>query len=110
MCTTTKRLLVLQAWASDNALPIVAVDTLPDAVPVEQRALPEACVLLFGQEGPGLSPEAVAAADSAVVIQAVRIDEVAQRSRRGRDRDARMGAGARAALKFATAEHLKAAA
>ncbi|MGO3249359.1 MAG: TrmH family RNA methyltransferase, partial [Agrococcus casei] len=50
-------------------LPIVAVDTLPDAVPVEQRALPEACVLLFGQEGPGLSDEAVAAADSAVVIR-----------------------------------------
>ena len=56
-------------WASEHDVPIIAVDTLPDAVPVEQRPLPQCCVLLFGQEGPGLSAEAVAAADSAVVIR-----------------------------------------
>ncbi len=56
-------------WASERALPVVAVDTLPDAVPVESRPLPASCILLFGQEGPGLSAEAVAAADSAVVIR-----------------------------------------
>ena len=56
-------------WASANDLTVVAVDTLPDAVPVEQRPLPKNAVLLFGQEGPGLSEAAVAAADSAVVIR-----------------------------------------
>ncbi len=41
---------------------IVAVDNLPGAVPIETITLPRRCVLLFGQEGPGLSPEARAAA------------------------------------------------
>ena len=31
--------------------------------------MPEACVLLFGQEGPGLSPEARAAASVVVSIR-----------------------------------------
>jgi tRNA G18 (ribose-2'-O)-methylase SpoU len=36
-------------------LPIVAIDNLPGAVPLETVALPRRCLLLFGQEGPGLS-------------------------------------------------------
>jgi tRNA G18 (ribose-2'-O)-methylase SpoU len=48
--------------------PIVAVDNVPGAVPVEAFAMPERCVLLFGQEGPGLSEEARAAADALVEI------------------------------------------
>ncbi|PVZ96305.1 rRNA methyltransferase [Amnibacterium flavum] len=55
-------------WARERSLPIVAVDNLPGSRPVEQVALPEACVLLFGQEGPGLTDEALAAADLAVEI------------------------------------------
>jgi len=43
------------AWASDEGLPVVGIDILPGAVPLETTALPERCVLLFGQEGPGLS-------------------------------------------------------
>jgi tRNA G18 (ribose-2'-O)-methylase SpoU len=39
-------------------LPIVAVDNLPGAVPLETTALPRRCLLLFGQEGPGLSAAA----------------------------------------------------
>jgi tRNA G18 (ribose-2'-O)-methylase SpoU len=35
---------------------------------VEGFALPERCVLLFGQEGPGLTAEAVAGADALVEI------------------------------------------
>lgn len=57
------------AWMGEHGIPIVAVDTLPGAVPVEQAPLPNTCALLFGQEGPGLSADAVAAADSAVVIR-----------------------------------------
>jgi tRNA G18 (ribose-2'-O)-methylase SpoU len=49
-------------------LPIIGVDNVAGAVPVEGFALPERCVLLFGQEGPGLSAEAVAAADALVEI------------------------------------------
>ncbi|MCK6066074.1 MULTISPECIES: TrmH family RNA methyltransferase [Microbacterium] len=57
-----------RAWADAAGLPIVAVDNVEGAVPVDRADLPRACVLLFGQEGPGLSPEAVAAASGVVEI------------------------------------------
>jgi tRNA G18 (ribose-2'-O)-methylase SpoU len=56
------------AWARVKELPIIAIDNVPGSVPIEQFDLPEACILLFGQEGPGLSDEAVAAADAVVEI------------------------------------------
>jgi tRNA G18 (ribose-2'-O)-methylase SpoU len=56
------------AWAMDAGIPIIAVDNVEGAVPVERAELPERCVLLFGQEGPGLSPEALAAASGHVEI------------------------------------------
>ena len=52
----------LVEWAAAEGLPIMGVDNLPGAEPLETAVLPERCVLLFGQEGPGLSPEARAAA------------------------------------------------
>jgi tRNA G18 (ribose-2'-O)-methylase SpoU len=55
-------------WARGEAVPIVAVDNVEGSVPIETTVLPERCVLLFGQEGPGLSPEAIAAADVVVDI------------------------------------------
>ena len=45
-------------WARSEQLPVIGVDNLPGAVPLETFDLPERCVLLFGQEGPGLSDEA----------------------------------------------------
>ena len=48
----------LAAWAADGGLPLVGVDNLPGAVPLESTRLPRACVLLLGQEGPGLSEPA----------------------------------------------------
>ena len=42
---------------------IVAVDNLPGAVPLETIALPRRALLLFGQEGSGLTAEARAAAE-----------------------------------------------
>ncbi|MGH9274314.1 MAG: TrmH family RNA methyltransferase, partial [Acidimicrobiales bacterium] len=48
----------LVAWAASEQLPILGIDNLPGAVPLEHTELPERCVLLFGQEGPGLSPAA----------------------------------------------------
>ncbi len=48
----------LAAHAEREGLALVAVDNGPGAVSIECALLPERCVLLFGQEGPGLTPEA----------------------------------------------------
>jgi tRNA G18 (ribose-2'-O)-methylase SpoU len=55
-------------WATERELPIVALDNVPGSVRIEAWPLPERCVLLFGQEGPGLSAEALAAASTIVEI------------------------------------------
>ena len=46
------------AWAGAADLRIIGIDNLPGSVPIETTELPKACVLLFGQEGPGLSEAA----------------------------------------------------
>jgi tRNA G18 (ribose-2'-O)-methylase SpoU len=56
-------------WAHGHGLPIVAVDNVPGSVAVETFDFPERCVLLFGQEGPGLSDAALAAADAVIEIR-----------------------------------------
>ena len=58
----------LSAWARDEGLAVVAVDNAPGAVPVERAELPRRCVLLFGQEGPGLHEESRREADLVVSI------------------------------------------
>ena len=58
----------LAAWAEAEGLPVIGVDNLSGAVPLETADLPERCVLLFGQEGPGLSAAARAAATQVVSI------------------------------------------
>ena len=55
-------------WARVDGLEVVGVDNLPGSVPLESTRLPRACVLLFGQEGPGLSPQAHAAAGAVCSI------------------------------------------
>lgn len=55
-------------WAAAEDIPILAVDNVGEAVPVDKAELPERCVLLFGQEGPGLSDEALAAASAHIEI------------------------------------------
>ncbi len=55
-------------WADDAAVPVIGIDNLPGSVPIESAELPERCVLLFGQEGPGLSPAARAAAEQVCSI------------------------------------------
>jgi len=56
------------AWAAAETLPVIAIDNVPGSVLLETFAMPERCVLLFGQEGPGLSAEAIAASESVVEI------------------------------------------
>lgn len=58
----------LVRWARAEGLPLIAVDNVPGCVPIESTRLPQRCLLLFGQEGPGLSEEAIAAADLVVEI------------------------------------------
>jgi len=58
----------LVAWAADRGLPIIAVDNVPGSVLIESFALPRECVLLFGQEGPGLTDAAIQASDAVVEI------------------------------------------
>jgi tRNA G18 (ribose-2'-O)-methylase SpoU len=48
----------LAAWGAAAGLPIVGIDNLPGSKPLERNALPRRCLLLFGQEGPGLSEAA----------------------------------------------------
>jgi len=45
----------LVQWARSEQLPLIGIDNLPGSVPIETTELPERCVLVFGQEGPGLS-------------------------------------------------------
>ncbi len=58
----------LLQYARDEGLTLVAVDNGPGAVPIETAELPERCVLLFGQEGPGLTSQARAGAALTVSI------------------------------------------
>ena len=58
----------LARYATDNELTVVAVDNTPGSVRIETTALPRRCVLLFGQEGPGLSPDAKDGAELVVSI------------------------------------------
>lgn len=51
------------SWAADAEVAIVGVDNLPGSVPIETVELPASCVLVFGQEGPGLSDPVRDAAD-----------------------------------------------
>jgi tRNA G18 (ribose-2'-O)-methylase SpoU len=55
-------------WARERRIPVLAIDNVDGSVPIETFELPEACAFLFGQEGPGLSAEAIAAADAVLDI------------------------------------------
>ena len=46
-------------WAKDESLVVLGVDNIRNSVPIETTKLPEHCVLVFGQEGPGLSAEMI---------------------------------------------------
>ena len=59
----------LVAWATEHDLPIIAVDNVGDSVDVADFALPARAILLFGQEGPGLTDAALAAATATVHIR-----------------------------------------
>lgn len=47
------------AWCSANSLAIIGIDNVPTSRNLEGSVVPENCVLLFGQEGAGMSDEAI---------------------------------------------------
>ena len=61
-------------WASSagtggSGMPVVGIDNVPGSVPLETYDLPLECVLVFGQEGPGLTPEMLAACSVVLHIE-----------------------------------------
>ena len=46
-------------WAKAESIVVLGVDNIKNSVPIETAELPEDCVLVFGQEGPGLSAEMI---------------------------------------------------
>lgn len=58
----------LVEWLGERSIPLVGVDNLPGAVPLESATLPSPCCLVFGSEGPGLTDEMVEACCSLVAI------------------------------------------
>lgn len=48
----------LISWALEQGLKVVAIDNTPGSVPLETAELPRDCLLLFGQEGPGVTAAA----------------------------------------------------
>ena len=56
------------AWAAAAELPLIGVDLLPGSQPLPTADLPVRCLLLFGQEGPGLSEAAQAVCEQVLHI------------------------------------------
>ena len=69
----------LVAWAATagppgdggrpTGIPLLGIDNLPGSLPLETASLPRHCVLVFGQEGPGLSEEVRAACAQVLHIE-----------------------------------------
>ncbi|GAB3158782.1 rRNA methyltransferase [Myceligenerans halotolerans] len=91
----------LAAWAAGQAtadhgrLPVVGIDNIPGSVPIEGHVLPPRCVLLFGQESTGLTPEAQAVCDVVLHI-----------TQHGSTRSVNAGAAAAIAMHSWAAQHL----
>jgi tRNA G18 (ribose-2'-O)-methylase SpoU len=58
----------LAGWADSAGVTLVGVDNLVGSVPLETAVLPRNCCLVFGSEGPGLTPQMVAACSQLVAI------------------------------------------
>jgi tRNA G18 (ribose-2'-O)-methylase SpoU len=58
----------LLEFAAHAGLTVVAVDNVPGAARLEETTLPRHCLLIFGQEGPGITDDARAGAAITVSI------------------------------------------
>ncbi|MEZ0340345.1 TrmH family RNA methyltransferase [Mycobacterium sp. pV006] len=58
----------LLTYAAQEGLTVVAVDNVPGAERIERTALPRDCLMIFGQEGPGITEDAKLGATLTVSI------------------------------------------
>jgi tRNA G18 (ribose-2'-O)-methylase SpoU len=58
----------LAQWAGEQRLPLIGIDNVPGSELITSADLPRECVLLFGQESSGLTPDALAAASAVLHI------------------------------------------
>ena len=56
------------AGTQGQRISIIAIDNTPGCKPLEKTKLPKECILLFGQEGPGLSQQALDASEMVLEI------------------------------------------
>ncbi len=61
----------LRRYADEQSMAVVAIDNVDNAVALRDVKEHPRAILLFGQEGPGLSENALAAADQIVFIEQV---------------------------------------
>ena len=55
-------------WAGNEALSVIGIDNVPGSEQIEKAEIPRNCVLVFGQEGPGLSEEMIDASLKVLAI------------------------------------------
>ena len=55
-------------WAGNEALSVIGIDNVPGSDQSEKAEIPKNCVLVFGQEGPGLSEEMIDASLKVLAI------------------------------------------
>lgn len=55
-------------WCNEANLPLIGLDIRQASKPLESSTLPKRCVLVFGQEGPGLSDDMADACDQVLHI------------------------------------------
>ncbi|MCD5309717.1 TrmH family RNA methyltransferase [Kineosporia babensis] len=58
----------LTTWAAGAGLTVIGIDNVPGSVPLETAVLPSNSLLVFGQEGPGLSEETLAVCSQVLSI------------------------------------------
>nr|WP_269809511.1 TrmH family RNA methyltransferase [Kineosporia rhizophila] len=58
----------LTGWAAGQGLTVIGIDNVPGSVALETAQLPRDCVLVFGQEGPGLSEATLQACEQVLSI------------------------------------------
>lgn len=58
-----------KTWCDENNVPIIGIDNLPISQELESADLPKKCVMLFGQEGAGMSDEAVEVCQRVLAIK-----------------------------------------
>jgi tRNA G18 (ribose-2'-O)-methylase SpoU len=52
------------SFAQAAGLPVIGIDIIDGSTPIEDASIPERCILAFGQEGPGLSPDMISITDA----------------------------------------------